>query len=644
MRAAKIEKLFAKYDTDRSGQIDKVEFRKACVLRGALRAARARLACALAVDDIVAQCWLSVCDVHNELNMRGMPTTKWQLRSTLERRLEKFILAEEEAELKSLTLADQWQAWRAEMADCAAAADKWRIRGDIELTAALDTAGQVYMFGGGTHGQFAQGEPRLEHVPNGDRLLSLWEKRLRPHGLQKVQAVRAARRTASAAPAGAAAAAAAAGADKPAGGGPVAAAARPGGVADEDEAAYQALLKGTRSPRAPPRCPSAARAMYSNAPPPRAASAGTSAEREHPFARLNACVNTVMLWGQRVTRIAIADSTAFALTEPGQIFAWGGTSEWWTAEREVSATKAPAYNPGNVTERSRLVLGYGQQESAAAAAAAGPSGGQFSWTPVAAETVMPPPSPDAPTALERKRRHRKNRPVVPALVANPDALQPPVSVSEGVAAATAKEGLAPLEVPAAGAGVPRRPGRIVPLLRKLPLPPTAAAAAPGGPAAAASARSDTENARPAGDGAAGGAQLPSPSSSRQRASSGSSRAPGGDGSVLRKLSRVLESPLASVRSALGSRADEAPPTGKELGRTAATGAVAPQPEAEVFVTEVRGASPWACANNAGVRTICSSRAGASLRSTSGWVHRAPRTAPRGGCVRSAVRAAQGQVA
>ena len=39
-------------------------------------------------------------------------------------------------------------------------------------------------------------------------------------------------------------------------------------------------------------------------------------------------------------QVTIGDSTAFALTDEGQIFAWGGCNEWWIEKADDNKARA----------------------------------------------------------------------------------------------------------------------------------------------------------------------------------------------------------------------------------------------------------------------------------------------------------------
>lgn len=172
--------------------------------------------------------------------------------------------------------------------------------------------------------------------------------------------------------------------------------------------------------------------------------------------------------------MSIGESTAFALTDEGQILAWGGCAEWWVEKadeykaRVVSVCRAPRrrnsaataqrisrarihtqrYNPGNVTERSLMMLGHGQvakyeDELDSTGAAASPTLLQrlaaaaaqaFSWTDVSVaaeaatesaalsdsvptDAIIPVGGSEAsettPTKREKKHKHARMLPRAP---------------------------------------------------------------------------------------------------------------------------------------------------------------------------------------------------------------------------------------
>jgi hypothetical protein len=55
-----------------------------------------------------------------------------------------------------------------------------------------------------------------------------------------------------------------------------------------------------------------------------------------------------------VSQVALSDGTAFALSELGEVFAWGGRSHWW--HNLVPDSHWQQHWRGDTTERSKLLL------------------------------------------------------------------------------------------------------------------------------------------------------------------------------------------------------------------------------------------------------------------------------------------------
>ncbi|KAG6584767.1 Regulator of chromosome condensation (RCC1) [Phytophthora cinnamomi] len=127
----KQEKIFKKYDKDKSGYIDYREFRSM---------------------------WVRLIDVREELTKRGVEipkhTRQWKLQQMLE-----TILDEEEArEAVALEEAKKFLQRQRDKEFREQLGRKAIVRAEDELAAALDAAGQVYIMGSGKYNQFA-GDP-----------------------------------------------------------------------------------------------------------------------------------------------------------------------------------------------------------------------------------------------------------------------------------------------------------------------------------------------------------------------------------------------------------------------------------------------------------------------------------------------------
>jgi len=154
-----IERMFGRYDIDRSGVIDTIEFRKL---------------------------WLDLCDVKAELAARGISNLSEQTtRVEMQKTLEELIVDERRKELESLRQARAWIGWRAVLKTRRRLIRRARRRALRELGRALDCAGQVYIFGNGSRGGF-DGLTPVAPIPTAyhDDLYNIWRSKLRPGGLQ----------------------------------------------------------------------------------------------------------------------------------------------------------------------------------------------------------------------------------------------------------------------------------------------------------------------------------------------------------------------------------------------------------------------------------------------------------------------------
>ncbi|KAF0747044.1 hypothetical protein AaE_007887, partial [Aphanomyces astaci] len=121
---AKQERLFLKYDTDKSGFIEYSEFRAM---------------------------WLQCANIKHELVSRGVDVPKYATRKTLMQILEKALDEEERREDEAMDEAKWFHEWQLEKIRRRTLAAKAALRAQDELAAALDAAGQVYVLGSGQH-------------------------------------------------------------------------------------------------------------------------------------------------------------------------------------------------------------------------------------------------------------------------------------------------------------------------------------------------------------------------------------------------------------------------------------------------------------------------------------------------------------
>eukprot|EP01029_Cantina_marsupialis_P001211 TRINITY_DN109910_c0_g1_i1.p1 TRINITY_DN109910_c0_g1~~TRINITY_DN109910_c0_g1_i1.p1 ORF type:complete len:1320 (+),score=436.55 TRINITY_DN109910_c0_g1_i1:137-4096(+) len=146
-----MENMFLKFDTDGSGFIDYDEFKKA---------------------------WLRLSNPREELAKRGIVVSRWATNAMLAKRLEEVLDEEEEKEGKALAQAQRWSKWQAELSEKRVMIAEAKERAKLELASCLDSAGQVYVFGGGTHGQFTA-DPRDDgSLQYFDHIEKLWKERV----------------------------------------------------------------------------------------------------------------------------------------------------------------------------------------------------------------------------------------------------------------------------------------------------------------------------------------------------------------------------------------------------------------------------------------------------------------------------------
>lgn len=123
------DRMFHKYDTDKSGFIEYNEFRKI---------------------------WVRIGNTKKELIDRNITIPKFATNAQLVGMLERVLDKEEEEEKRALAEADRWRKWQSEIRVRKTFITKAKQRAQAELRMAMDAAGQVYVFGKGTLNQFSQ--------------------------------------------------------------------------------------------------------------------------------------------------------------------------------------------------------------------------------------------------------------------------------------------------------------------------------------------------------------------------------------------------------------------------------------------------------------------------------------------------------
>uniref|UniRef100_K3X146 EF-hand domain-containing protein n=1 Tax=Globisporangium ultimum (strain ATCC 200006 / CBS 805.95 / DAOM BR144) TaxID=431595 RepID=K3X146_GLOUD len=151
----KQETMFKKYDKDKSGYIDYKEFRSM---------------------------WIRLSNVREELTKRGVEIPKYATPWKLQQILETILDEEEAREALVFAEAQNFMHKQREKERRQLLGKKAVVRAQDELTAALDAAGQVYIFGTGKYDQFA-GEAVIRDealFPGFTAVREIWSFRVNP--------------------------------------------------------------------------------------------------------------------------------------------------------------------------------------------------------------------------------------------------------------------------------------------------------------------------------------------------------------------------------------------------------------------------------------------------------------------------------
>lgn len=254
---------------------------------------------------------MRIGNTRKELTDRGIPIPKFTTDGQLIRKLEKVLEEEEEREKLALAEAERWRKWQSELRVRKAFIERAKYRADTELRAAMDAAGQLYVFGSGTFKQFSK-EPRRNmstssyQLEGMEKLTEIWNERIdfnhfgssgSNRNLHQVPQINE--------------------------------------MVSKKES--KQLLEDKESN-------------------------GKDVEVVHEerksrhglFAGKNVCKNTISLWGRRPRQVAIADNVIYALCETGQIYTWGGNDLWWH-EIEPDSQWQTQWR-GETTSRSQKML------------------------------------------------------------------------------------------------------------------------------------------------------------------------------------------------------------------------------------------------------------------------------------------------
>ena len=257
-----------------------------------------------------------VCDPRKELEDRGIDVPSFTTREALVTMLKPLVEEEEEKERRAVAEAKRFKKWLRQIRDKRKLLTKAGWRAIFEMKAAFDCAGQVYCFGGGASGQFMEAAPRKLgtdsfNFESFDILAKTWKDRVMPE--QMVDRLKVERRAL---------------------------------FQDEEREEEDIAMGGAIGNQERQNRSKQLRNCFIDP---------YQEALKSNFTGLNVATNTCALWGRRIHHISLAESVAFAITDSGDIFTWGGNNYWW---HEIQADSIfQSKWRGDTTPRSQLLMG-----------------------------------------------------------------------------------------------------------------------------------------------------------------------------------------------------------------------------------------------------------------------------------------------
>lgn len=241
--------------------------------------------------------WLSLVDVRVELRNRHEKFNRFLPDSMLIKKLEALVNLEETQEAKTLLEAANALDDEKIARERRNLVDEALILSRVVLGEALDAAGQVYMFGRGPFNSFDGDpiEPDFVDFMEYEVVKELWKERVRPNSMTST----------------------------------------PVESADPHASGTNDISEKTSDSGSKPATgstPSTSTANSSKAP---SSAALQSLSRIAVAAAAQAFTNrqvslvTAFLWGKRVKHIACGSVVAYAVTDSGEVFCWGGKQRKW---------------------------------------------------------------------------------------------------------------------------------------------------------------------------------------------------------------------------------------------------------------------------------------------------------------------------
>jgi hypothetical protein len=231
--------------------------------------------------------WLTLVDVRAELRNRGEKFNRLLPRAALMKKLALLVNIEEKQEARTLLEAENAlndERIAKQRRDLVAEA---QLQAQMLLTDALDAAGHVYMFGKGAFDRLDGDpiDPDFAEFMDFEVVRELWQQRVRPDRTTAVVAeALAVLRDPANTP----------------------------GMSGVTANSHQIQGKASSTDS---KFPSASKMKLATA--------------VEAFSGRQISLTTAFLWGRRVNHVACGSAVAFALTDAGEAFCWGGNKRQW---------------------------------------------------------------------------------------------------------------------------------------------------------------------------------------------------------------------------------------------------------------------------------------------------------------------------
>lgn len=271
--------------------------------------------------------WLTLVDVRAELRNRGEKFNRLLPRTALMKKLALLVNIEEKQEARTLLEAENAlndERIAKERRDLVAEA---QLQAQMLLADAMDAAGHVYVFGKGAFDRLDGDpiDPDFAEFMDYEVVRQLWQQRVRPDRTTAVVAealsvLQDAANTSS----------------------------KAGDTTNSHQSQSKASSAGSKFP---------------------SASKMKLATAVEAFSGRQISLTTAFLWGRRVSHVACGSAVAYALTDAGEAFCWGGNKRQWRYFYDDETYVDDEVNP----IRAKEAHGMGSSQSASALSQPQPS-------------------------------------------------------------------------------------------------------------------------------------------------------------------------------------------------------------------------------------------------------------------------------